>query len=147
MKLGSLLSTYATNCWGFYVSDPNADNYFEKSISIGTATEKSAAGIALEIGTSVGTFNLNGNNILLGNASITGLAAGSAGSPSLAGTGSSSDSGLYFSATDQVAISTAGTRAANFDDAGQTIFGKSQSGNTSHKFIKDVNAGDTSNVS
>lgn len=145
MKLGSLLSTYATNCWGFYVSDPNADNFFKKSVSIGTSTEKSAAGIALEIGTSVGTFNLNANNILMGGGSITGIGAGSAGSPSLAGTGSSSDSGIYFSATDQVAISTAGVRAANFDDAGQSTFGNAQSGNTTHKFIKDATAGATTN--
>lgn len=61
----------ATNFWGVYVAASTADNFFQKSVSIGTTTQKSAPGVALEIGTGAGTFNLNGNNIVLGGGTVS----------------------------------------------------------------------------
>lgn len=47
----TVLSSLATDAWGFRVDDVNAENHFEKSICIGTASKKvSNADIALEIG-------------------------------------------------------------------------------------------------
>lgn len=49
---GSLLSAIASNVWGINIQDVNAENYFSKSLAIGTSTQKvSSAGIGLEIDT------------------------------------------------------------------------------------------------
>lgn len=48
-KVDSLLCSSATNCWGNYVEDSSADNFFSKSITIGGSTQKSDAGVGLEL--------------------------------------------------------------------------------------------------
>jgi hypothetical protein len=43
------LCSMANNCWGIHIEDSLADNFFQKSVTIGGPTGKSASGVGLEV--------------------------------------------------------------------------------------------------
>lgn len=49
LRVVSTFSSMATNAWGIWISDPNADNWFAKNVVIGGATGKPTGAFALDV--------------------------------------------------------------------------------------------------